>query len=436
VYAKEDHELPLVHVAIVFRGGRYLDPPGKEGLSTIAGEAWRAGGAGNRTARQLDKDLDFLAAIVVTSIDDVSGNVTLNVLKKDLEKAMKIVMDLLINPKFQEDRLRKTKDNLIQSMKTRNDHAALIEAREWDRLIYGDEYWLNRLPTKESVEAVTADDCKRLVSALVRSDNIVLAVSGDFEWRAMKELLDGTIGKLPRREEPLPAVPQPRHTPEPGVYCVNKSDVNQGRVSIGHIGFRLGHPDEFPLRAVNEIIGGAGFTSRMMKRVRSDEALAYGAISVLGFQVTFPGTFRAFFQSKSSTCSYATQIVFDILNDVRTKGVTSDELETTKAKLVETLPQSFQSAAETVALYATDEVLGRPHSHWSRFSDRVRALTKDQLQIAAENRIKPDKMIVLVVGNIKDITEGHPKYDARLEDFGEIHELPLRDPLTLETMKE
>jgi hypothetical protein len=62
VYAKRDTQFPLVSITVFFRGGRYLEPAGKEGLAAITSEAWRAGGAGERTAQELDEELDFLAA--------------------------------------------------------------------------------------------------------------------------------------------------------------------------------------------------------------------------------------------------------------------------------------------------------------------------------------------------------------------------------------
>ncbi|MDB4306259.1 insulinase family protein, partial [bacterium] len=300
VYAKRDTQFPLVSITVYFRGGRYLEPAGKEGLAAITSEAWRAGGAGERTAQELDEELDFLAATLGTNIGDVTGSVSLNVLSKDLEEAMAILMDVLTKPRFQEDRFDKAKDNRIQEMKQRNDDTADIEGREWQRLIYGDNYWSNRLSTKASVNAITATDSKQFVSSLVRSGNIVVAVAGDFDRAALEALLNGTIGSIEPLAEPLPAIPQPDHKAEAGVYVINKPDVNQGRVSIGQLGYTLGYADQFPLMIGNDILGGGGFTARMMKTIRSDEGLAYSAYSAIGFPVTMPGTFRAFYQSKSS----------------------------------------------------------------------------------------------------------------------------------------
>jgi predicted Zn-dependent peptidase len=436
VYAKQDTQFPLVNVVVYFHGGRYLEPAGKEGLASITSEAWRAGGAGERTAQELDEELDFLAANLGTNVGDVWGSVSLNVLSKDLETAMGIFMDVLTQPRFQQDRFDKAKDNLLQAMKQRNDDTADIESREWSRLIYGDDYWLNRLPTRASVDAITASDSKELVSSLVRSGNLVVAVAGDFEPAELESLLNETIGKLEPLAEPLPPIPQPEYTPQAAVYVVNKPDVNQGRVSIGRLGFRQGHPDEFPLTIGTDILGGGSFTARMMKRIRSDEGLAYSAYAGLGFQVTYPGTFRAFYQSKSSTCAYAAEIFFRLLEDMRSTEATDEEIRTSKASFIEPFPRRFASPAQIVGTFAIDDILGREHSYWTHYRDNVASVTAGQVEAAMQKNLDPETMIMLVVGNIEEIMKGHPEHDVALTDFGEIIKVPLRDPMTLEPIME
>jgi predicted Zn-dependent peptidase len=436
VYALRDDQFPLVNIAVYFRGGGYLVPVGSEGLHTIADVVWRTGGAGELTASELDEELDYLAANLSVSIGDVTGSVGLNVLSKDLEAAMALMMDVLTKPRFQDDRFAKAKDDLIQDMKTRNDNTASIESREWSRLIYGDDFFTNRLATQASVASLTPAAARAFVTSLVRADNIVVAVSGDFDPAAIKSMLEESIGALPKLESPLPAIPQPDHTPAPGVYLIDKKDVNQGRVSFGHIGYKLGDPDQFALMIGNDIVGGYGFTARMMKTIRSDEGLAYSAYSALGFPTSYPGTLRGFFQSKSSTCAYATEIGFDLYEQMRTDPVTDEELTVSKNQFIETFPQNFGSASQTVSIFAVDELLGRPHDYWMTYRDNVAAVDADSISRAFKAKVHPDRMIVLVVGNLAEIMDGHPDHEARFTDLGPVTRLPLRDPLTLEPIVE
>jgi predicted Zn-dependent peptidase len=436
VYLAEDRLLPLINVQVFFRGGRYMEPAGKEGVAGLTATVWRTGGAGALDPRQLDEELDFLAAQVATSVGDVTGSVTLNLLAKDIDRGLALLMDFLRTPRFDEARLAKAKEDMLSEMKRRNDDAEEIEAREWNRLVYGEDYWMNRLATKASVDAITRADVAAFQKRLATPANIVVAVSGDFTRAAMLAKLDATLGTWKERGEASPAVPQPTGSAKPGVYVVDKTDVNQGRVSIGHLGSKRPMNDEAALMVANDIYGGGGFTAWMMLRIRSDEGLAYGAYSRYEIGDLYPGEFRAYFQSKPSTCARAAQLTLDLMKKIRGEVVSAKELDTSRNSFIETFPRTFETKARTVSRFALDDLTGRPHEYWTTYRDRMKAVTADSVRAAAAAHYDPARLIVLVVGPAEEILKGHPDHpDARIEAFGAVTRLPLRDPLTLAPLK-
>ena len=431
-YVAEDKMLPLANVVVLFRGGGYLEPAGKEGLAELTGTVWRTGGAGDLDAKALDQELDFLAAQLSTSVGDTSGRVSLNLLAKDLDRGLALLMDVLRNPRFEDARLAKAKEDMISEMKRRNDDTEAIEDREWDRLIYGEDYWLNRLPTKASVDGITRDDLVAFHNRLANPANFVIAVAGDFDRAAMIAKLNATLGAWKATGAPVPPVPQPKGSAKPGVYLINKPDVNQGRVSIGHIGVKRPVADESSLEVANDILGGGGFTAWMMSKVRSDEGLAYSAYSHFGIGEVFPGTFRAYFQSKSSTCARAAQLTVQLIGRITDTQVTDKELATSKTSFIERFPRIFESKLRTVTRYAQDDLVGLPHEHWKTYRQKMGAVTAASTEAAAKAHVRPDQLIVLVVGNVDEILKGHPDHPtAKFESFGPIVRLPLLDPLTL-----
>jgi len=437
VYIAEDRMFPLVNVRLYFRGGSYLLPDGKEGLAGLTGEVWRTGGAGDLDARSLDEEIDFLAARLSTGIGDITGSVALNLLSKDLDRGLELMLDVLLRPRFQEDRLAKAKEDLLAGMKRRNDRAGQIEAREWSRLIYGEDFWANRLPTEATVKSIGREDLIDFHGSLLNPANMVLVAAGDFDKEAMLAKLNTTFGQLTGAPQAFPPVPQPTWKPKPGVYLVNKPDVNQGRVSIGHLGVKLPMEDEFGLRVANDILGGGGFTSWLMAKVRSDEGLAYSAGSSSGIARSYPGVFRASFQSKSSTCSRAAQLTTELIRKLISEGVEEDELTTSKNSFIQTFPNWFRTPIQTVSLYGQDELIARPHEYWTTYREKVSEVTHDTVKAAAQEHIHPDQLVVLVVGNIDEILKGHPDHpDASFEQFGKLVRLPLRDPMTLEPLEE
>jgi zinc protease len=433
VYIAEDPTLPLVNLDFTIRTGLYLDPRGKEGLASFTGSQIRRGGSRSLTAEQLDERLDFLAANVNTNIGDTAGHATLNTLTDNFDESLKVFIEMLREPRFQEDRLALAKEQNIQEMKKRNDESEDIEAREWNVLLYGEEHFTNRFATEASVKAITRQDLVDFHRRYVHPANMVAAVSGAFSRPAMIQKLEAAFANWPGTPPTVPPVPSEILTATPGIYRIHK-DVNQGRVSIGLPSVRRGDPDSYALEVMNEILGGSGFTSRIMKTVRSDEGLAYSAGSGLRFGIYYPGAFRAEFQSKSRSVLYATQLVLDEIKKIRRESVSEEELDTIKRSLIETFPSTFNSKGQTVAIFAADEYTRRDPTYWQTYRDRIRAVTAADVQRVAQKYITPDKLVVLVVGDQKEIDLGDGKHQTSIEALAEgrkVVVLPLRDPLTM-----
>ncbi|HEU5091570.1 MAG TPA: pitrilysin family protein, partial [Nitrospira sp.] len=300
-FLAEDHDFPLVNVSVLVRTGSYLDPKGKEGLGGMMGNQLRAGGTTSLPPDKFDEEVDFLAATINSGVGDTQGTANLNCLSKDIDKALELFVSMLKAPGFQQDRIDLYKNQALQGMERRNDKTEGIQAREWGRLMRGDQHFSTLPTTKSSIESITRQDLIDFHKKYYHPGGFILAVSGDFKTSEMISRLEKMFQGWPTLTTSVPAVPKPAHMPQSGVYMVNKSDVNQGRVSIGHLGTMRDNPDYYALNIMDDILGGGGFTSRIMSRVRSDEGLAYSAGSNYGFGVYYDGVFQASFQSKSPT---------------------------------------------------------------------------------------------------------------------------------------
>jgi predicted Zn-dependent peptidase len=433
VFIAEDRALPLVNLSLTVRVGSWLEPAGKEGLAGFTGSQMRRGGTKSLTAEQLDERLDFLAAQVSTGIGPTSGSAGLNCLSDNLDEALGIFVEMLRQPRFQEDRLALAREQALQEMKKRNDDSADIEAREWGVLLFGGSFFTNRFTTEASVKGITRDDLLAFHRQHFYPANMVAAVSGSFSRAEMIRKLEAAFGGWPSPRTAVPAIPAAISPAVPGVYRVEK-DVNQGRVSIGLPTVKRDHPDVHALEVMNEILGGSGFTARITKTVRSNEGLAYSAGSGLTPGTWYPGRFRAGFQSKSRSVPYATSLVLEEIRKIREAPVTPEELDTIKNNIVQTFPSSFASKAQSMAIFASDEYTRRDPAWWATYRDRIQAVTAADVQRVAREHLVPEKMIVLVVGNQAEIDRGDEKHKvtlAQLAPGGKVASLPLRDPMTM-----
>ena len=433
VFIAEDRALPLVNIAITVRTGSWLDSAGKEGLAGFTGSQMRQGGTRTLSAEDLDERLDFLAARVSSGISGTSGSASLNCLADNLDESLRIFVEMLREPRFQEDRLALAKEQSLQQMKKRNDDAADVEGREWGVLLYGESHFTNRFPTGASVEKVRREDMVAFHRAYFHPANMIAAVSGSFDRSAMLRKLESAFAGWPGPKPKVPEIPEEISPAAPGLYRIQK-DVNQGRVSIGLPTVKRDSPDVYALEVMNEIVGGSGFSSRITRTVRSNEGLAYSAGSGLSIGVWYPGRFRASFQSKSRTVPWATELVLQEIRRMREEQVTAEELDTIKRNLVETFPSSFASKAQSMAVFASDEYTKREASYWTTYRDRIRAVTAADVERVARAHLVPEKMILLVVGDLEEIDLGDEKHEVRLASLapgGRVTVLPLRDPLTM-----
>ena len=430
----ENHDLPLVNVSLVIRAGSYLDSDDKVGLTEAVLSLLRSGGTRRWTAEEFDEEADFLAASISASAGLNSCDADLNVLTKDLDKGLDLFFEMLKNPAFQQDRLDLHKSRVLQSLERRNDSTSSIEKREWARLMRGSNHPSSAHRTTASIESISVADLRSFHEKYFHPANFILAVSGDFDTTEMKARLGSRMEGWQVGER-APRIEPPDHTPVSGVYLVNKADVNQGRVSIGHLGIKLGNPDEFAIDLMNDILGGSGFTSRILGRVRSDEGLAYNAGSSFSAGAYYPGTFRAGFESKSRTCAQAAQIILDEIQKIRTEKVSQEELKTIKNQAVEVFPRFFSSAAAVAGTFLTDELVGRAPDYWTHYRDRLKAVTVEDILRVAGEYLHPDGMVILAVGQVEDMLKGNPdrpEYSfQKLAADGKITMVPLPDPATM-----
>jgi predicted Zn-dependent peptidase len=364
--------------------------------------------------------------------------VHLNLLAKDIDEGFAILREVLAEPRFQEDKLALRREQLVTTMKQRNDDSADIEQRERRFLAFGEDFWSNRLETKGSIDAITREDLIAFHRQWIHPKNFVFAVAGDFDVADMKARLNRLIASWPFTGEAAPPPPANPEMAKPGIYMVDK-DVNQGRVTLMLPGIQRDDPDYFACLVMNDVLGGGGFTSRLVNRIRSDEGLAYSAGSAFQAGVFAPGPFIAVFQSKSRTVPYAASIIGEELARIAEQPVGEDELHTAKRSFIDTFPENFASKAAVAGLFGNEELTGRyarDPDYWDNYRDRIEAIGAAEVQRVAKKYLNRDRAVILVVGQREEILKGHPDHPVKLTDLsgGPLVEVPLRDPLTLEPL--
>jgi predicted Zn-dependent peptidase len=432
-YVAENHEVPTFQLTIHVRTGTLYEPVKKAGVADMTAHLMRNGGVDGLTPAEFDEALALLAGEMSVSIGVSKGTVRLFCLAKDADAALELLKKMLRTPSFDHKALDRYRADVLSEMEQRNASTRAIEGREWQFLMYGDHPSTTRYrSTKASVESITREDLTAFHDKYFFPGNFIFAVAGDLDTKEILAKLNGLLADWPDRELKLPTVPEEIPGPKPGVYMIAKEDVNQSRIRLGHIGVKRDIPERYALDVMNDILGGGGFTSRIVRRVRSDEGLAYNAGSSFGGPVLYPGTFQALFQTKHATAAFGTGLIVTEIERIRTEKVDTETVENAKASFIGNLVNPFSSRNNIVNTFADDEITGRPDSYWQKYTKNVEAVTPDAVLQVAKKYLQPDKLVFLVVGDPEAVEKGSDKHPEHYSDFGPVTILPLRDPMTLE----
>jgi len=272
IFLQEDHELPFINGTILIRGGSRDEPDSKVGLVSLYGETWRTSGTATVDGDKLDDQLEAKAASVETSGGTASTSIAWSSLKGDFDTVFAATMDLLLHPTFKADKLQLAKGQAETAISRRNDDANGIAIREAVKLVYGAHNPYARRPEYATVEAITLDDLKAWHDKTVLPNNMIVAVSGDFDGAAMEAKLRAAFEPLPRGEK-FESAKVTFTDPKQTVNFVEKADVNQSNVVIVGLGTERSNPDYYALSVMNEIFSG-GFGSRVVQNVRTKLGLA------------------------------------------------------------------------------------------------------------------------------------------------------------------
>jgi zinc protease len=402
VFLQEDHDLPFISGSVLIPGGSRDVDPNKAGLIGLYSQAWRTSGTAKMSGDAMDDLLEAKAAHIETTGDDDSTALSWDSLKGDADQVFSLAMDLLFHPQFTAEKLELAQQQEATAIVRRNDDEDGIAERESAKLVYGVNSPYTRQPELATIRAVTLADLQAWHDRTLKG-KLIVGISGDFDPVAME-------AKVRAAFEGLPAVtPEPpRHDefagPAPGVYFIDKDDVNQSNVQIVGLGIDRHNPDVPAIVVMDEILGG-GFGSRLFQKIRTQLALAYAVGG--GFELTYdhPGEFRVEVLTKSATTVEATTDALNEIAGLNAKPFTEEELKRAKDDILNSFLFRYDTKDKILAERERLEFYGYPADYLEMYRAALEKVTLDDVTAAAKKYIHPGKLAVLVVGNGPEIKQ-------------------------------
>lgn len=420
VFLLPDRELPLVEVSARIQTGSLYEPADKAGLARLMGMVQRTGGTSRMSGDAIDDFLALRAARIETSVGADSGFASMNCLKGDVPDVLSVFADILRTPAFAEDKLQVAKVQARTAIARRNDNVGLVTMRELQRLVYGEDSPLARNEEYATIAAITRDDLVAFHARFYHPNNVFLGVVGDFEPKEMLRLLERTFGNWPRGAKFNPPPVPYRKDPRPGVFYIEKKDVTQANIVVGHLGIDIRNPDYFAVQVLNEVLGGS-FASRMFSNIRSRKGLAYNVYGSVGAGYTTPGVLRAGMQTKLDKMGEAVEALREELANIIANPPTQEELARAKESILNSFIFNYDSSAEILRQQMLYAYYGLPANFLESYRANIEKVTVADTARVAKAYIRPEQFALLVVGDAA-------RFDRPLSTFGPVTAVDITIP--------
>ena len=403
VWIVKESELPIVSMNMVFNSGGTADPQDRAGLASFTSSLINSG-TKTRSAVDIANQLQSLGASVGAGSGWDSANVSMQSLTKNLDKALEIYADVIMNPTFPDTEFKTLQGRSLNALKQRKDNANAISSVVYPTLLYGKNHPYGKPlgGDENSIKALSRNELEKFYATYYRPNNATLIVVGDADAKTLLPKLETAFAGWKAGDVPAVATPENVTFEKAGIYVVDKPGAAQSVLSIGQIGVSRDNPDYFPLMVMNSILGGQ-FSARVNMNLREDKGYTYGARTAWGFR-RGAGPFEASADVQTAVTKESVQEFLKELSGIRgAVPVTAAELEYNKQSIIRRYPQAFETVGQISGQLSNLVVYGLPDSYFNDYIAKVNAVTLDDVNRVANKYLTPDKMAILVVGDRKSI---------------------------------
>jgi zinc protease len=391
----ENHANPLIAMRFAFRGGAAQDPTSKEGLAYFV-SGMMDEGAGELDSIAFQERLQGLAMRLDFDAgrDVMLGNVQM--LGANRDEGFELLRLALTAPRFDETAIERVRAQILAGLKFDENDPGEVASLAWDRMAFpGHPYGRPVKGTMSSIAAIARDDLKAYVERVYAREKLVIAVVGDIDAETLGPLLDKTFGRLPEHSVLAPVADA--NPPLGPLREIIEMDVPQSVARFGHRGFARNDDDFIAAYVLNYIIGGGGFSSRLMEEVREKRGLAYSVRSNL-HPYRHGAVFVGDVATQNERVGQSLDVIESELKRLAEEGPTAEELANAKSYLTGSYPLRFESSSGIAnqLLWIQIEELGIDYV--DQRNALIEEVSLDDIKRVAKRLIEADRLITTIVG--------------------------------------
>jgi zinc protease len=400
----EFHDLPLVDFNLMIKTGGAANPPDRAGLADLTAHMLDEG-TKTRSALAIADQVAALGATLSTGSTWDSSNVSLSTLSRNMDAALAVFADVVVNAGFDPKEFERVRDNLLTAITRRKDSPPTVANLAFTRLLYGQKhpYGWPMAGVEASIKKLTPADLHGFYDKYYRPNNAALLVAGDTTEKELRGKLEAAFGKWRAKAAAAPKLPAPEGAaPATRIFLVDKADAPQSSIRVGLIGIERKSPDYFPVTVMNLILGGGFY--RLDLNLREGKGWTYGARSTVDSRRA-PGPISAGGEFVALHTADSVSEILKEISSMRDADVTDVELARAKDQIIKSFPARFATRANVAAQLAELAVFGLPDSYITDYTKKIAAVTKDDVRRVARKYLDPNHLTIVVVGDRKTLAE-------------------------------
>jgi zinc protease len=395
VWFAQDHTVPIVAFNISLPAGSAYDPAGKAGLASFAASMMDEG-AGGLDSKAFHEALANRAISFSARAERDYVVISISTLKENAPEAMHLLQLALTRPRFEAEALTRVRAQIIQSLEQDEAEPPRVASRAFMRAFFGDHAYAHPVTGEiGSVSSVTAADLRNFARSHWTKYGLKVAVAGDISAPVLAKLLGDTF--LPVSGAMPAALPNVGRLGAPGVHIVPLA-VPQPSVYFGLPGIMRQDPDFIPGYVANYVLGGGGFSSRLMDEVRVKRGLTYGISTSLS-SYNKASVMVGSVATRADAVRQTVQVVRDTLAEFSANGPTQQELDDAKTFLTGSFPLAFASNSGTASQLGTFQRQNLDIGYVGRRNSLIQAVTLADVKRVAKHVFDPARLTVVIGGS-------------------------------------
>ena len=397
-------KLPLATVVVLVDAGAVCDPAGREGTAQLVAKLLLEGTEKSDGA-ELTERFERLGATVDAEADWDAAAVTMTCLSEQLPAAFDLLGEVIRTPAFRPREVARLKaERAAELLQLRAEPRGLAD-EIFSRFLYqpSSRYARPEGGDEESLDATMREHMLTFYDSRYLPGATTIIVVGDITVDRAASLARRAFGDWDGGAPPRVVSDDSPGRLQRSVHIIEKSDAPQSELRMGHVGIPRQNPDFFPVNVMNAVLGGL-FNSRINLNLREAHAYTYGAFSAFEWRRQ-AGPFVVSTAVKSDITDAAAREILIEIDRIRAEKISPDELSLATSYLDGVFPIRFETTAAIAAALSVLVIHGLEDDYYSQYRERVRAITVDQILLAAQRYLHPDALQMIVVGDPDAIRE-------------------------------